>query len=455
MIKIKNLILKTLLLFGICITNVKGGDITSVVVGQSAPDFEMKNLLNYSMTSAKLSDFKGKAVILDFWATWCSPCVASLPKMDTLQKNYGSKLQIILINNEDGERVKEFFTKMEKVHRIDLMGEVANGQIFEQYGIKILPHYVWISKDGVVKAISKADQVTAENIETLISDGPLHLKTEDTLPSAKYTADLKPLSGLDDGPQQLQYQSVITKYQDGQHSFFQIPTKPNLTYTGRRILAKNLPPMMLYRIAYGGEKFPTGFPSNQVRIEVADSLQFIESTNRFGDTSLLYCYDLIVPGFMKTDLYVIMKQDLERYFPIRGQIKKQRVNCLVLTAPDSSKLPVGGGKPLIDKNYYWLKMTNQPFKKLSATLGYYLQSKGMPFKDETGITRDINIDISAKLTDMDSVLSEIRKYGLDLAIAEREIEVLILSESDKPEVVSCQNTSDNKLLVAHFFETNQ
>ena len=54
--------------------------------GQTLPDHVYQNVINYQADTLKLSDFKGKLVILDFWGTRCLSCITAFPKMDSLQK---------------------------------------------------------------------------------------------------------------------------------------------------------------------------------------------------------------------------------------------------------------------------------------------------------------------------------------------------------------------------------
>src|ERR1700743_2723122 len=88
-------------------------------VGDQCPDFVF-NLFNSKTKSAKLSDYKGKVVILDFWATYCSPCVASLPQLNEVQNKMGDKVQIILINEETQQIAEHFFNERKQQLKQDL-----------------------------------------------------------------------------------------------------------------------------------------------------------------------------------------------------------------------------------------------------------------------------------------------------------------------------------------------
>ena len=86
-----------------CTRGIKKG----TLVGQAAPDFTLKDL---NGNRVGLSDFKGKVVVLNFWATWCGPCREEIPHMDALYQKYKDQgLAVIGINAErNHEKVAEF-----------------------------------------------------------------------------------------------------------------------------------------------------------------------------------------------------------------------------------------------------------------------------------------------------------------------------------------------------------
>jgi thiol-disulfide isomerase/thioredoxin len=83
-------------------------------IGSQAPDFDLK-VLDGKGRTVQLSSFKGKAVVIDFWATYCEPCKIEMPWLVELQKKYGPKgLQVVGVAVDDTEEktISEFARKM-------------------------------------------------------------------------------------------------------------------------------------------------------------------------------------------------------------------------------------------------------------------------------------------------------------------------------------------------------
>ncbi len=125
-----------------------GAFLTSHLTQSSpAPDFSLESLDGKTM---RLSDFRGKAVLLNFWATWCGPCKIEMPWFVDLQKEYGSQgLQIVGVAMDDAskEDIGKFAKEMGVNYPI-LIGKEAVG---DQYGgVPALPESFLISRDGKI-----------------------------------------------------------------------------------------------------------------------------------------------------------------------------------------------------------------------------------------------------------------------------------------------------------------
>lgn len=78
--------------------------------GDVVKDFPVNKILNYSSPSAPLSQLKGPITIIDFFGTWCVPCIKALPHLSALQQQYKNSLNIILVSNEEEAKLKKFIT---------------------------------------------------------------------------------------------------------------------------------------------------------------------------------------------------------------------------------------------------------------------------------------------------------------------------------------------------------
>ncbi|MFC3560197.1 TlpA family protein disulfide reductase [Pedobacter jamesrossensis] len=158
--------------------NNKSGD--QLEIGDKIPTLSLSNVINYSDTSVMFSTFKGKAVILDFWATYCSPCIAEFPKMDAMQKHYGKNIQFLLINtypSDTREALEKFLIQQKsKITDFSLPMVISSTTIREMFPIKTMPHYIWVGADGRIKAITRADQLTDENVAKLVAGLSLNLQ---------------------------------------------------------------------------------------------------------------------------------------------------------------------------------------------------------------------------------------------------------------------------------------
>ena len=126
------------------------GAVAGQMKGQLAPDFELASLEGKNV---KLSDFRGKAVLLNFWATWCGPCKIEMPWFVELQKEYGPQgFQIVGVAMDDDASADEIskFAKQMGVNYPVLIGKESVGQSYG--GVGVLPTTYFIDREGKLVA---------------------------------------------------------------------------------------------------------------------------------------------------------------------------------------------------------------------------------------------------------------------------------------------------------------
>ena len=149
-------------------TSLAGGN----VQGKTAPDFVLTSI---DGKPVKLSDFKGKAVVLNFWATWCAPCKIEIPWFEDLQKQYGPQgLEIVGVNMDDNPTIDSIgkFAREQKINYTVLLG---TEQVADLYGgAEALPTTFYIGRDGkiVARAFGLISHKEIEqNIQSALKNG--------------------------------------------------------------------------------------------------------------------------------------------------------------------------------------------------------------------------------------------------------------------------------------------
>jgi len=128
----------------------------------SAPNITLK----FADTTQHLSDFKGKLVYLDFWASWCIPCRKSFSWMNKMHEKYKSKgLEIIAINlDKDSKLVSQFLKKYPVLFKV---AYDSSGNTAEQFHVKGMPTSFLISREGELISVHmgfrKKDMAKLEN----------------------------------------------------------------------------------------------------------------------------------------------------------------------------------------------------------------------------------------------------------------------------------------------------
>ncbi len=136
-------------------------------VGEPAPPLSLPQMLQSPPgAAANWTALRGKAVVLEFWATWCAPCVAQIPHWNALAAKFKDRpVEFIAISYEDPDLLSSF---LEKHPVAGWIGLDAGGVTFGAYGIESVPRTVLVDENGIVRAVTRLEHVTEAHIEALL-----------------------------------------------------------------------------------------------------------------------------------------------------------------------------------------------------------------------------------------------------------------------------------------------
>ena len=420
----------------------KAIDVTTkgIQIGQQVPDIALTGLHNYKdkngrpAATARLSDFRGQLLILDFWATWCSPCMAMIPKMDSLQKQFGNKIRFLSVTYQTPAEVLPFMQKYEKQkgRHYELPMLIGDSLLSKTFPYKTLPHYVWLDNTGKVLYITSSREVTQENITSVLSGKSKLLDRKQDFTIA-YDPE-KPLfnGGNGGGGESMVYHSVLTGYTPGLGASFNFKRAAGIR--GARITLLNVPVKNLFAFVYA--RGQTVFNDKRIAILSRDSMLM----TRPKDAKPLewqaknsYCYELIVPDPLKNELFNVAVNDLERLFPqYQASVKPQAQMCMVLVrTSETDKMKSKGGSPVADFNPFGFKLQNFPLARLTAQLNViYMQKSPFWISDETGYTGPVDIAVSADLSSFDALNKALEPYGLKYVQKSIMVDKLIIDDKN-------------------------
>lgn len=409
-------------------TNVELDSIVPLKIGDRIPDklwnmeFSTVNADSDELQYVSLGDFRDMLIILDFWATWCGPCVTSLHKLNTLQQEFANDLVVFPTSYEARDKVYEFF----KSKGWSLSTAFDETLLKKYFPYSTIPHQVWI-KNGKVLASIGPEYASRENIASIISgeDVKMHMKDQQR-------RDINNRDKLfEDG---LLYKSSISKRD---------PTKAtNLVRNKNGIVINNMDMPQLFRQAYSDFLPITGY-LNRMVFEIPDSVRAkilgtglsltgeYENDRRYHDwlANNTYCYSIWFKEEVASDvLRQYLAADLNNFFRLHlgivAQVEYRETECLVLEKIADIRRPTNPA-------YKDQKKSFRNTDRFVYSMQYVNYDISTPIVHGLKDVGDFEILISSDLTDIFGVNKELEVYGLQLTRKPWTIPLLVFSEVSK------------------------
>jgi tetratricopeptide (TPR) repeat protein len=130
-----------------------------------APGFKVKS---FDGSDLSLEEYRGRIVLLDFWATWCGPCRVEMPETKNIWKRFGGdKFVIIGVSLDRNKKALESYLKSEEIGWPQYFDE--SGDIARLYGVRGIPHTVLIDQNGVVRWVGYRGGKLESKVEEMVN----------------------------------------------------------------------------------------------------------------------------------------------------------------------------------------------------------------------------------------------------------------------------------------------
>jgi peroxiredoxin len=135
-------------------------------IGTRAPSVTVNDLAG---TRLRLEDLRGKYVLVDFWATWCAPCVVEIPRLQAAYTKYHAKgFEIVGVSLDEARSAVVDFAKVRKLPWKQVHNATAGGDLVEAFGVRAIPATFLISPEGTIIRLELRGQALDKALEALI-----------------------------------------------------------------------------------------------------------------------------------------------------------------------------------------------------------------------------------------------------------------------------------------------
>lgn len=367
-------------------------------------------------SKSKTIDWKkleNKVVLLDFFATTCTICIATMPKLQELKNKQGDILEVIVVSSQSQKELTDFFNSNSylKERNVNLPVIYEDSELRDLFPHRSVPTSVLLYQ-GKVQAITTYEFITSENIRALYEKGSLKVPFKNDFGDRGDLANRGEKEGST-----VKVGTFISGYQDG------VPPKPLKTeldsLSGKyKTSIYNYSTLVFLRQAWGRLKKPTYIPRPERIIWKVNNPYLYDDVDRKGNVWLAEHaisyerYDRV----RKPDTLIAKQvfEDLYDHFGIRSYFDQKEIDCLVLR--ECPVVPWEGGA-----------LTGYTSYEGTSVLATMLDVSFLFPPAVDLVNREVSIKIGEYHTIAD-LNKYLRIYGIEAKIEKATVEVFVVEE---------------------------
>jgi thiol-disulfide isomerase/thioredoxin len=394
----------------------------TVKIGDKVPDVRINDLMNYPAKTARLSDFKGKVLILDFWDTWCTGCLENMPEMAKLKQEFANSVQFISVTDQSQSVINPFLQWNDQVRNLKLTIATGDKKLSALFPHRLVPHIVWINQEGVYLGATSQNDLNPEIINGILKTGVAEFSDPKT--DILNFDPQKPLFVNGNGGQpKVLFKSILAAYQPG------LPSQMQTLMNGgnERIMATNVAPYELYCKVFAIS--PYSLPPNRIIYTDTALSRIFRYQKGKSKSGSLFCYEIIFPAKSEKKMYQLIRNELDHWLSIHVTLENRLTDCYVLRStgthakallPDSLTIK-NSGNSIKGQSIFTLTslLNNQPDMK--------------PVLDDSHLATKVTIALGSQLHGIKEINRALLPYGLTFREEKRNLKMMFVSPAVLPE----------------------